>query len=191
MSNWICYSESLSLNLACLLANRNLIRRLVRSHPSLANIYFVVLWNFVALSIWTVTRALCFESPIDAARQNGEVDNFERGNIANDRKVESQTQNITTVYRYTMPFITGPNTSERSHDDVIKWKHFPRYWSFVQGIHRSTVNSPKKDQWRGAFMFSLICAWINIWENNQEACDLTCHCAHYYVIVMVTPQMAT
>ena len=22
------------------------------------------------------------------------------------------------------------------HDDVIKWKHFPRYWSFVRGIHR-------------------------------------------------------
>ena len=24
-----------------------------------------------------------------------------------------------------------------SHDDVIKWKHFPRYWPFVPGIHRS------------------------------------------------------
>ena len=24
-----------------------------------------------------------------------------------------------------------------SHDDVIKWKHFPRNWSFVRGIHRS------------------------------------------------------
>ena len=23
------------------------------------------------------------------------------------------------------------------HDDVIKRKHFPRYWSFVRGIHRS------------------------------------------------------
>ena len=22
------------------------------------------------------------------------------------------------------------------HDDVIKWKHFPRNWSFVRGIHR-------------------------------------------------------
>ena len=27
----------------------------------------------------------------------------------------------------------------RMHDDVIKWKHFPRYWPFVQGIHRSPV----------------------------------------------------
>ena len=23
------------------------------------------------------------------------------------------------------------------HDDVIKWKHFPRFWPFVRGIHRS------------------------------------------------------
>ena len=23
------------------------------------------------------------------------------------------------------------------HDDVTKWKHFPRYWPFVRGIHRS------------------------------------------------------
>ena len=22
-----------------------------------------------------------------------------------------------------------------THDDVIKWKHFPHYWPFVQGIH--------------------------------------------------------
>ena len=28
------------------------------------------------------------------------------------------------------------------HDDVIKWKHFPRYWPFVRGMHRSPVNSP-------------------------------------------------
>ena len=38
------------------------------------------------------------------------------------------------------------------YDDVIKWKHFPRNWPFVRGIHRSPVNSPHKDQWRGALM---------------------------------------
>ena len=43
-----------------------------------------------------------------------------------------------------------------NHDDVTKWKHFPRYWPFVRGIHRSPVNSPHIGQWRGAFMFSLI-----------------------------------
>ena len=39
------------------------------------------------------------------------------------------------------------------HDDVIKWKHFPRYWPFVRGIHRAPVNSPHKGQLRGALMF--------------------------------------
>ena len=43
-------------------------------------------------------------------------------------------------------------------DDVIKWKYFPRYWPFVRGIHRWPVNSPHKGQWRGALMFSLVCA---------------------------------
>ena len=31
-----------------------------------------------------------------------------------------------------------------THDDVIKWKHFPRYWPFVWGIHLSPVNCPTK-----------------------------------------------
>ena len=70
------------------------------------------------------------------------------------------------------------------HDDVIKWKHFPRYWPFVRGIHRSPVNSPHKGQWRGTLMFSLICVWINGWVNNRETGDLRRHRAHYDVIVM-------
>ena len=71
----------------------------------------------------------------------------------------------------------------RSHDDVIKWKHFPRYWPFVQGIHRSPVNSLHKGQWCGALIFSLICTWINSWVNNREAGDLSRHCDHYDVTV--------
>ena len=49
---------------------------------------------------------------------------------------------------------------------------------------RSPVNSPHKGQWRGALMFSLICARINGWVNNGEAGDLRRHRAHYDVIVM-------
>ena len=44
------------------------------------------------------------------------------------------------------------------HYDVIKLKHFLRYWPFVRGIHRSPVNSSHKGQWREALIFSLICA---------------------------------
>ena len=71
------------------------------------------------------------------------------------------------------------------HDDVIKWKHFPRYWPFVRGIHRSPVNSPHKGQWRGALMFSLICVWINSWVNNGKAGDLRRYRVHYDVTVML------
>ena len=70
------------------------------------------------------------------------------------------------------------------HEDVIKWKHFPRYWPFVRGIHRSPVNSPHKGQWRGAFMLTLIWARINGWVNNCEASDLRRNLAYYDVIVM-------
>ena len=63
-----------------------------------------------------------------------------------------------------------------SHDDVIKWKHFLRYWPFVRGIHRS--------RWRGALMFSFIDVWINDWVNNREAGDLRRQRGHYDVIVM-------
>ena len=70
------------------------------------------------------------------------------------------------------------------HDDVIKWKHFPRYCPSVPIIRRYPVNFPHKDQWRGAFIFSLICSWINGWVNNSEAGDLRGHCAHYDVTVM-------
>ena len=70
------------------------------------------------------------------------------------------------------------------HDDVLKWKHFSRYWPFLRGIHRSPVNSSHKDQWRQTLMFSLICVWINGWENNGEAGDLRRYCTHCDVIVM-------
>ena len=70
------------------------------------------------------------------------------------------------------------------HDDVIKWGHFPRYWSFVRGINRWPVNSPHKGQWHGALMFSLICTWTNGWVNNRDAGDLRHHCTHLDVIVM-------
>ena len=75
-----------------------------------------------------------------------------------------------------------PKASGITHSDDIQWKHFPRYWTFVRGIHRSPVNSPCKGQWRGAF--SLICAWINGWVNNHETGYLRRHRAYYDVIVM-------
>ena len=51
------------------------------------------------------------------------------------------------------------------HDDVIKWKHFPRNWPFVQGIHRSPVNSPRKGQWRRA--------WCFLWSTPEQTLEET------------------
>ena len=68
------------------------------------------------------------------------------------------------------------------HDGLIK--HFPYNGPFVRGIHRSSVISSHKGQWRGALMFSLIWTWINGWVNNREAGDLERRRVHYDITVM-------
>ena len=78
---------------------------------------------------------------------------------------------------------TWIHTMMSRHDDVIKWKLFPRYWPFVRGIHRSLVNSPHKGQWRGALMFSLIWrlskqSWG--WWFETQSCQLWRYCNGTY-----------
>ena len=53
--------------------------------------------------------------------------------------------------------VTNSERNRSNHDDVIKWKHFPRYCPFVRGIHRWPVNSLHEGQWCRALIFSLIC----------------------------------
>ena len=65
-----------------------------------------------------------------------------------------------------------------NHDDVIKWKHFPRYWPFVRGIHRGQMPVTR------SFDVFLIYARINGWVNTGEAGDLRRHHTYYDVIVM-------
>ena len=59
----------------------------------------------------------------------------------------------------------------RDHDDVIKWKNFPRYWPFVRGIHWWLVDSPHKifrqgptyfesPLWTAAASFEYCCRWV-------------------------------
>ena len=95
-------------------------------------------------------------------------------------------QDIWSIVYQEQPSRAGTSNYIPQHDDVIKWKHFPRNWPFVREIHRSPVNFPHKGQWRGALMFSLIYAWINDWVNNREAGDLRRQHGHYDVIVMDT-----
>ena len=76
------------------------------------------------------------------------------------------------------------------HDDVIKWKHFPRNCPLC-GEFTGPGEFPHKGQWRGALMFSLICAWIKGWVNNREAGDLRRHRGHYDVNVMWYTEMGS
>ena len=70
----------------------------------------------------------------------------------------------------------------------VWWRHqietFSALLAICAGNSPVPVNSPHKGQWRGAVMFSLICAQINGWVNNGEAGDLRRHCGHYDVNVM-------
>ena len=67
------------------------------------------------------------------------------------------------------PHDTQITVVNKKHDDVIKWKRFPRYWPFVRGIHRSPVNSPHKGRWRWALMFCSNYAWNKL-LSKQSLC---------------------
>ena len=68
------------------------------------------------------------------------------------------------------------------------WRHqmepFSALLALCAGNSPVPVNSLHKGQWRGALVFSLICAWINDWVNKREAGDLRRHRGHYDVNVM-------
>ena len=59
------------------------------------------------------------------------------------------------------------------HDDVIKWKHFPRHWPFVRGIHRWPVVPPHKGPVKRK-MFSF--DDINMWHCTLLRWDLSRFC---------------
>ena len=51
-------------------------------------------------------------------------------------------------------------------DDLIKWKHFPRYWPFVWGIHRLLVNSPHTKANNAEL-------WCFLWSTSEQTVELT------------------
>ena len=61
------------------------------------------------------------------------------------------------------------------HYDVIKWKHFPRYWTFVRGIHQSQLDSPHKRPITRAFGFPLLIVWTDGWTNTRLTDDSRHH----------------
>ena len=120
------------------------------------------LWHHSCAVFWR--RYLNFDSPLlflfltnykrSSCQSKGDKDFTVGVNILQDVIVHPCTNMkaiITWTRNYIAPFYVD-------HAEVIKWKYFPRYGPFVRGIHRSPVNSPHKGHWRGALMFSLICA---------------------------------
>ena len=72
-----------------------------------------------------------------------------------------------------------------SHDDVIKWKHFPRYWPFVREFtgHRWIPLTKASDAGLWCFLWSAPKQTVG--KRNRYAGDLRRHHAHYDVIVMI------
>ena len=73
------------------------------------------------------------------------------------------------------------------HDDVNKWKHFPRYWPFVRGIHRSPVKFPTQRPVTRSFdvFFDLrLNKWLSKqswgWWFETRSCPLWRHCNGTY-----------
>ena len=95
--------------------------------------------------------------------------------IAEDQIIYGGRASAAVIYAY---FSRKIPVSVTKHDDVITWKHFPRHWPFVRGIHQSRDAN--------FWCFSLTCAWINGWVNIREAVDLRRHPAHYDVTVTET-----
>ena len=67
------------------------------------------------------------------------------------------------------------------HYDVTKWKHFPRYWSFVVGGHRWIPVTKGSDAELCVFFYLLLNKGLS---NHRDADDSRRHCAHYDVTVM-------
>ena len=69
------------------------------------------------------------------------------------------------------------------HDDVVKWKLFPRYWPFVRGTTGHwwvpLTKASDADLW-----YILWSASTNGWANNRDAGDLRRHRARYDVTIM-------
>ena len=112
---------------------------------------------------------------------------------------QSLCRDMTQSRRHTIP-----NTNDKYHHDALMNRHtttpllknapalmmmssngnvFPVTGHLCEEFSL-LVNSPHEGQWRGALMFSLICAWTNAWVNNSEAGDFRHHRAHYDVTAL-------
>ena len=144
------------------------------------------------------TRLLSPATYMSIGRSSSRITRFIRINRHIHISLENRTWHLTLYALHDNPeqsyactsWIYGPLTTGPDECTIICW--FKTWWghqmkTFSALLTLCAGNSPvtaQKGQWHGAWMFSLVCAWINGWVNSDEADDLRRHGAHYDVIVM-------
>ena len=95
-------------------------------------------------------------------------------------------------------FLWLPYQCFTTHDEVIKWKHFPHYWTFVRGIHRSVVEFPSQRPVMQNFdvFFDLRLnkclrkqSWC--WWFEMPSSWLWCHCNLWYRVYQCHVELCT
>ena len=140
-------------------------------HPS--SVFFNKI-NMLHLNISNIQYKRCADirKCLYKNQSQSKSNHFKLTSEVNQHKWHPSFLNVTRVYKPLCYFLSIWFSEQNSHvfyqygvintyyfgghDVVIKWKHFPHYWLFVRGIHRTPVNSLHKGQWRGALMFLLI-----------------------------------
>ena len=138
------------------------------------NSYIFIQWNtfenFVCKMAAILSRLQC-----DKRHHHYHRFKLEAANTLISSFVLHGAENVYTVGCWQRPWTEATSVCcgirSRMHDDVTKWKHFPRYWPIVRGIHRWPVDSPQKAQYRRDLMFSFICTFTNSWANNRDVGD--------------------
>ena len=164
-------------------------------HLDIQNVTYPLEISFWIRNIFTHGRPLpgCFSST--AKPPVHRVDVVYRDVITGSRESRDHLLSFTEFWNLYCPNIIFHSDGERRQGRCRRpwlsetwrtmipwWRHQIETVSALLAI--SVGNSPHKDQWRGALMFSLICVWINGWVNNGEAVDLRRYRAHYDVTVM-------
>ena len=116
------------------------------------------------------------------ARKASKLGVIKRGinrSVDSPHKRTSYTESVSMLWHHHVEASPRTNTWWRHQMETVS-----ALLAICAGNSPAPVNSPHKGQWRGALMFSLICARINGWVNNREAGDLRRHPTHCDVIVM-------
>ena len=93
-------------------------------------------------AVWPVSRFVISAQHIKTWRCNISlkwvITGSGNGLVLVQRQTTYQANNDLVSVRPSRTYLCGTRVRRHfQHDDIIEWKHFPRYWPFVRGIHRS------------------------------------------------------